>query len=162
MHWRRVLLGQCFSAGGDFAPGTFGNVWRHFRLSQLGGKARDAAKHFTVLRTVPPRPAPAKKYPTQMSVVPCVRVKSTLTPQKLPLWLDIVLTSSYPRAYLVSQGIWPTLKWFTGDATLLCGSTSGSRRQKTKELARPPSTQVVFLLTLARRLLPSIFSVQAS
>ena len=45
-----------------YHQGTFGNIWRHFRLSQRGGRsatgiwwveAGDAAKHPATCRTVP-------------------------------------------------------------------------------------------------------------
>lgn len=47
--------------GGNFAPqGTFGNVWRHFCLSQLGRRV------FAVKHPIIPRKAPhTKNYPAQ-------------------------------------------------------------------------------------------------
>lgn len=43
-----------FSVGGNISPlGAFGNVWRHFELSQVEGAvllARDAAKHLIMHR----------------------------------------------------------------------------------------------------------------
>ena len=48
--------------------GTFGNVWRDLRLSQLGGdasylwvEAKDAARHPAILR----QPPTTKNYPAQ-------------------------------------------------------------------------------------------------
>ena len=55
--------------------GTFGNVWRHLRLSQLGGdasylwvEAKDAARHPAILRRHPAilrQPPTTKNYPAQ-------------------------------------------------------------------------------------------------
>lgn len=72
-------VNHSFSAAGDFAPqGTFGNIWKHFCLSQLEGgaigiswiDARGAVKHLIIYEAVLPQ---QKVIWLKMSIVPSLK-----------------------------------------------------------------------------------------